>query len=405
MDKMIVGTTFPKPFIKENENSKFFNGFPGILHALPNGDNVLYFEDYEDININDNQVQYYLVELIAEPNFDENFYNWLKGLNKNKVIIGGWQTEFSTDLDEFAHKVILGRCDNIFETIKQEGIYVKGITDYKQFPRYDLFDLNNIMKKNNAKNHPKRDYGINTSFGCINNCDFCIMSKANANRGIGEKPLPYFKQEAELMLKIYGKQKRAFMYDSNFLQSKQWKEYLKFLNEINFADEYSFFASANIINLNDIPFMKTMNVVNIHIGLEDIRGHYIKNSKIKEVCDVLHKHQILISLSYIVNPQDLVEINSEKKLYSDLVDVINLLKPHSFEPNLLFIKNGTILYKQKLKDHSFDMNKYMQINNTLDNINFYTNDMQRSTEILLNFDQFGKDHLYPRYDLNTNYNI
>ncbi|MCK4354794.1 hypothetical protein KAW43_00335 [Candidatus Parcubacteria bacterium] len=165
----IIGMTFPSSNIKLGLE-------PSVITVLPEGDNVEY--SLKNIDFNDNDVRLYVCSVYISG-YDE-FVSWAFRHNKNKIIVGGYQpTIFPEEFERYAFKIVQGPCDDLFETIKQPGQIVTGITNYKRVPRYDLYKVQWNQQIIPDKKPDDIVTSINTSQGCPFRCDFCctpIMS-------------------------------------------------------------------------------------------------------------------------------------------------------------------------------------------------------------------------------------
>lgn len=394
MKKLIVGATIPNKIYDEFRGEKLpnprMNGFPGILTALPEGDNVRYMIDYNDMcELDDNQVEFYMIEICAELfSPSDKFKNWISKINKNKIVIGGAALPVLRDEDIEclnAGKIILGDCDDVMLTIQQPGYKVKGITNYQKLPRYDLLNINEIFKKNDCFVNGFDEYGLATSSGCLCNCNFCYQSIAGNVKHIS-KPLDYLEKECKSMVSLYGTANKCFLYDANFTMSKTWKEALTILRKNNFSKHYGFFASANTIKPGDAEFMRENDVYCISLGLEDINKNYSKNANITEVCRELYANGIGVNIGYIVNPEDLINPESERITIEKLHSILYDLRPINVFRSFLRIMYGTNLYYEYLKRPDFNMNEYLNVKKTTEFkcVNSIIKDPIRSEQIIQN---------------------
>ena len=333
MDKRkIIGMTFPMQDISLGLE-------PSVLTVVPDGDNVEYLLDYHTDKYNHEDVQYYLCSVYITGMMD--FIDWSKKHTKNKIIAGGYEPTINPDdFLDFAGRIIVGPCDSFWETIAQEGQIIKGITQNKRIPRYDLYNvqLNQQIIPDKRKNDIVTS--INTSQGCPFKCDFCCSPLMCDH--IMMKPLELVKEEARYLKKL--NPKWIFIRDENFPLQNDWKEKLSVIRTIG-AKIY-LFASANLLTEENVKFMKENNVYMICLGLEDITVEYGKNKRLDEVCELLHKYGIYVYLSFIVNP---VKINTDEKaesFYQRLLERFYKLRPEMVCGNFLMPFRGTKLWEE-----------------------------------------------------------
>ena len=109
---------------------------PSVLTVVPNGKNVKYIMDYNNIGVKDKDVDLYLCSVYVTGMKD--FIKFAKQHPKSKIIVGGYEPTMNPkDFIEHANKIITGPCDSFWETMEQNGQIVRGITLNKRIPRYD----------------------------------------------------------------------------------------------------------------------------------------------------------------------------------------------------------------------------------------------------------------------------
>jgi len=330
----IIGLSFPK-------QDKNLGLEPSILTVLPDGDNVEY--SYDNIDFDDSDVLYYACSVYISG-YNE-FKEWSNRHNKNKIIVGGYHpTTFPEQFVNFANKIVIGMCDNFYETIKQEGQIVNGIVDYNKIPRYDLYDIKYNQQVIPNKKQNELCTSINTSYGCPFKCDFCcspLMCPTLMSKPISliEKEIQYIKNRYSDNLPSY-----IFIRDENFPLQPDWKERLIAVEKLG-AKIY-LFASANLLKEEDVKFMSEHNVYMICLGLEDITVTYAKNVKLIEVCKLLKKYKIYIYLSFIVNPLKIIGQEAAINFYTLLFDRINEICPEMICGNFLMPFRGTKVWDE-----------------------------------------------------------
>ncbi len=328
--KKILALTFPKQDLNLGLE-------PSVLTVVPDGKNVKYIMDYNNIGFKDEDVDLYLCSVYITGMKD--FIKFAQQHPKSKIIVGGYEPTMNPgDFVDHAGKIITGPCDSFWETMEQQGQIVKGITLNKRIPRYDLYDIRLNQQIIPDKKPDDIVTSINTSSGCPNKCDFCC-SPLMSNYIIS-KPLELVKKEVEY-LKQYNP-KFIFIRDENFPLQKDWKQKLEEISKLD-AKTY-LFASANLLNEDTIKLMKDNNVYMTCLGLEDITVEYGKNRKLDEVCEILWKHGIYKYLSFIVNP---LKVNTSEKsaaFYEKLIGRFKNLKPEMVCGNFLMPFKGTKLW-------------------------------------------------------------
>ena len=330
--KKILATTFPK----QNEKLGLE---PSILTVVPNGSNVEYIMDIDLCEVDDEEVEYYLCSVYITGM--EEFKAWSRKHDKKKIIAGGYEPTINpNDFLDFADRIIIGPCDDFWETINQDGRIIKGITNNKRIPRYDLYDVR--LNQQIIPDKKKDDIvtSINTSQGCPFKCDFCCSPLMCDH--IMMKPLELVKEEVAYLKKL--NPKWIFIRDENFPLQTDWREKLTTIK--GSGAKIYLFASSNLCNEETVKYMKDNNVYMVCLGLEDITLEYGKNKKLDETCNLFHKYGIKVYLSFIVNP---VKINTDKKsdeFYAKLMERFYQLKPEMVCGNFLMPFRGTPLWEE-----------------------------------------------------------
>lgn len=332
--QLIVGMTFPK----QDTNLGLE---PSLLTVFPEGENVIY-SMINDHSYNDEDVMYYLCSVYI-TGMDE-FIEWSKHHNKDKIIAGGYEPTINPqDFTEYAGRVITGPCDDFYETIAQKGQVVKGITNYKKIPRYDLYDVRNNQQVIPDKRKEDICTSINTSQGCPFQCDFCCSPLMCDH--IMSKPLELVQKEIDYLK--HHNAKFIFIRDENFPLQRDWKEKLAIINQLG-AKIY-LFASSNLCTEENVRFMKENGVYMVCLGLEDITVNYRKNAELQRTCDLLHKYGIYVYLSFIVDPLKVNTKEKNSRFYERLRNRIEELKAEMVCGNFLMPFRGTKLW-EKYKD-------------------------------------------------------
>lgn len=379
--KKILAMTFPK----QNTNLGLE---PSVLTVVPDGDNVEYILDYHIDKYPDSDVQYYLCSVYITGMAD--FIEWSKTHSKEKIIVGGYEPTINTeDFLLYANRIITGPCDDFYETIKQPGRIIKGITNNKRIPRYDLYDVHLNQQIIPDKKSNDIVTSINTSQGCPFRCDFCCSPLMCDH--IMTKPLSLVAGEVNYLKQLHPK--FLFIRDENFPLQKDWKEKLKIIKETG-AKIY-LFASANLLTEENVRFMKEQNVYMICLGLEDITVEYGKNKKLNKVCELLHKYDIYVYLSFIVNPVKVHTKEASDEFYRKLLERFYQLKPEMVCGNFLMPFRGTKLWDEYKHLITFDDFKYYDSKSA-----FLEKDLKRRNEE--EFDMFYYQWLYYTSDFYQN---
>jgi len=324
----IVGMSFPPQDLNLGLE-------PSVLTVLPEGNNVEY--SLRNIDFNDKDIQYYVCSVYISG-YDE-FVNWASRHDKEKIIVGGYHpTTFPEEFERHAFKIVKGPCDDLFETIKQPGQLVKGITNYKKIPRYDLYNIRYNQQIIPDKKPDDFVASINTSQGCPFSCDFCCTPILCPK--LISKPLDLIEKEVAY-LKTQ-KPKWIFIRDENFPLQKDWPKRLEIIEETG-AKIY-LFASANLLNEEKIKTMKDHNVYMVCLGLEDITVDYVKNKNLDAVINLLKKHGIYTYLSFIVDPLKIIGREAGKEFYQKLMARLYELGPEMICGNFLMPFRGTKIW-------------------------------------------------------------
>jgi radical SAM superfamily enzyme YgiQ (UPF0313 family) len=324
----IIGLTFP-----EQDTSLGLE--PAILTVLPQ-DKECEFSPHNDL-FNDASVQYYLCSVYISGMAE--FKEWASHHDWNKIVVGGYHpTTFPEELVRYAHKIVQGPCDDFWETIKQEGQIVKGISNHKNIPRYDLYDISSNQQVIPGKKIDDICTSINTSMGCPMKCDFCC-SPIMCDRVVS-KPIEIIRKEVEYLKEF--KPKFLFIRDENFPMQKDWKERLSIIAESG-AKIY-LFASANLVTEEMADEFVKHNVYMVCLGLEDINSTYVKNKNLDRACEILHERGVMVYLSFIVDPLNIVGRESGKEFYERLLARFEELKPEMVCGNFLMPFRGTALW-------------------------------------------------------------
>jgi radical SAM superfamily enzyme YgiQ (UPF0313 family) len=330
----IIGMTFPR--------SDFNLGLePSILTVLPDGDNVSY--DLYNRDYNDKDVTFYLCSVYISG-YDE-FVKWALKHEKKKIVVGGYHpTTFPEDFTRYAEKVVQGPCDEIFDTIEQEGQIVTGVTKHQRLPRRDLYDVTCNQQIIPDKLQGDIVISINTSMGCNTKppCDFCCTPMMCPK--ILAKPLDLVSKEVEDLKKYNAK--FLFIRDENFTMQKDWRKRLEVIHGGLPTIKIYLFASANTLNEKSIKFMSEKGVYMICLGLEDPTSTYQKNKHLDESIRLMKKYGIMTYLSFIVNPLKIIGKEAGDAFYQTLTKRLEELGPEMICGNFLMPFRGTKIWDE-----------------------------------------------------------
>ena len=108
----------------------------------------------------------------------------------------------------------------------------------------------------------------------------------------------------------------------------------------------------------------------------------------EHVCKMLNYYNMEISLTYIIDPRDIIEPQNEKILYNKLFETIKMLNPTTFEHNILRVTKKTKLYYDLLNE-GYDMELYFKMcSDPFGSIDFFVKNKERTKEIIENMDTF-----------------
>jgi len=330
----VIGMTFPR-------SDANLGLEPSILTVLPPGENVEHCMTNQDFN--DADVQLYLCSVYISG-LDE-FIEWAMRHDKSKIVAGGYHpTTFPEDFERYVFKIVQGPCDDIWQTIQQEGQVVLGVVTDQHLPRRDLYDIGFNQQIIPDKQPDDVVVSINTSVGCNTTppCDFCcspIMCKR-----IFPRPLHFVEAEARALVQY--EPKFCFFRDENFTMQKDWRDRLRIIHSHLPNTRFYLFASANTLNLEKAQFMKDHGVYMICLGLEDPTASYGKNKKLDQVVRALKQVGIMVYLSFIVNPLNIIGVQPAKDFYDILLKRIEELAPEMICGNFLMPFRGTKLWDE-----------------------------------------------------------
>lgn len=328
----IVGLSFP-------EQNRNLGLEPSILTVLPEGENVEFSLINRDFN--DADVTTYLCSVYISG-FAE-FKDWASRHDVEKIIVGGYHpTSFPEDFPRYASRIVRGPCDDIQETLEQEGQVIAGISKGEHLPRRDLYDISLNQQVIPDKRPKDVVVSINTSIGCYRKkpCDFCctpIMCPS-----LLQRPTKTVEKEAGSL--VHYSPRFCFIRDENFTQQRDWKERLEIIHRALSETRLYLFASADTFKEDTAAIFARNGVYMVCLGLEDPTVEYAKNRKLDQVVGDLKKAGIMVYLSYIVDPLKVIGQEAARDFYSILMTRIRELAPEMICGNFLMPFPGTALW-------------------------------------------------------------
>lgn len=334
--KYIVGLTFPQQNLKLGLE-------PSLLTVLPDDTEEVkckYFLNEKDIDIPDEDVLCYACSVYITGVRD--FISFCKKIgNKEKIVCGGYEPTCSTEkFKPYASKIIVGTCNQFFETLAQDGQVVKGITKWNRIPRYDLWDIKLNQQIIPDKMPSDLVTSVNTSQGCPFKCNFCCSPLICDH--LVRKPIELLRREISCLQKMHPK--FIFIRDENFPLCSDWRERLAEISKLG-AKIYMFGSSNLLLNEGDIAYMKSCGTYMVCLGLEDVTESYAKNGQLDRSCSLLHNHGIGVYLSFIVNPLKIKTESSSSEFYSKLHARFTDLAPEMVCGNFLMPFPGTKIWE------------------------------------------------------------
>jgi hypothetical protein len=327
------GVQFPTMYIREAQELTL-NGIPPITLVLPQNEEAMFIERiHTHIDSNDCM---YLVHVLSSGYAD--FIGWARNIPKERIIVGGpHPSVIPTDFIQWAHKIVVGPCDDIINTIKQEGQIVQGKLTFENLPRYD------VLKKYKFTN-----YTLTTSFGCYNDCGFCIVPLVSQRKVIS-KPQSVLRDEARLFKNVFGKVDYIFLTDPNFTFRENWKQTLDTLNDVDIADGYTVACSMNAIVMSDLNDLQQGRVSILDIGVENPMHSYSKNIDSftdKVIQEIGKMNDMGFRFCFFEEPLRLLDSNYLEKFKSTMKHRLEECKPVKVCGRFLVPIPGTPSYEE-----------------------------------------------------------
>lgn len=341
--KNIIAIVFPQHGTNKDGLLLYSNIEPGILHVIPPDTEDIkakYIHFHKDIkNINDREVEYYLCSVYITG--VQEFLEFSKTVDKNKIILGGVQPTMTPELFKGTYfKLVKGLCNDLYKTINQIGDIVPGIMTHQHLPRYDLYNTDwNCQIIPDRAAHDKCA-SINTSIGCIHNCEFCC-TPVMYGRTIYKKPLDFLQKEVRLLTQNNQiKFKNVFIRDENLFMLDDWDARLDILRNEELSEKYHCFASADKIKGHAKKILeKGIQLVNLDFGIP--KRIEKKNKKFYETCIECFDEGLQTQIAFIINPVEVSDPKKEDEMYEILNDMVEKCKPTMLSGNFLMPFPGT----------------------------------------------------------------
>ena len=350
-DRLIVGLVFPQHEVDKTD----FTGLqepilntniePSLLAVLPPGDNVRYAHRHEELaDISDEDVELYLCSVYI-TGFRQ-FMEFAETVDSDKIVVGGVQPTMTPEwFDGLCWKIVRGLCDDAYATIGQDGDVVQGVVSYENLPRYDLYDVRYNSQIIPDRMHDETCSSINTSVGCVHNCEFCCTPVMYGRR-IYKKPIEFLEREARLLVELNGTFDNVFIRDENFLMLPDHVRRIETLNRVGLARRYHCFASADQVLRCDLPRLVENGLVLVNMDYGDPFKTYLKNDRIAKACQLLRRHGILVQMSYIIDPTQVLDRRNEDHAYDILEKMTRSCHPAMLSGNFLMPFPGTPIFER-----------------------------------------------------------
>jgi len=392
--KRIIGLSFP------GNGSMQVGLEPGILNVLPPGDNVEFSPRTQKFN--DSTVGMYMCSVYIAGRRE--FKEWAMEHDTSKIVVGSYDpTMFPEEYLNFAAKIVMGPCNDIWATLSQEDVVFQRaffnptddfqlafnpqtlepikdpkalkelLADKKRRPNNSRFKKGKFVSdvkpgreyvndriipgvldpaypylprydlynvNNNAQVIPDMQSGqIVTS---VNTSFGCIYNCSFCCTPLMFDALvskPLGSLAREVALLKALRPSFLFIKDENPTLLPDFEERIKIIATPG-AKIYMF-SPANKLTKEVADIMKKNNVYMVCLGLEDPRVTYEKNENLGGAIELLKERGIYTYLSYIVNPLDVVGAEEGQAFYTLLMNKLRLYKPEMICGNFLMPFPGT----------------------------------------------------------------
>jgi len=320
---------------------------PSVLYLSPSQGELVFLED----NIPRPDIDLYLCSVYTRG-YNE-FVRFAQAVGRDKVVAGGYHpTAEPEDILRYAHKVVVGYCDNIDQILDEKPGIHKGSFGFTHMRR-DLIDMS-TLKQVYPDIHPHDISGsMVSSVGCPYDCDFC-STPSMSGRKMRTATLGYVEREIDDLVKRGAT--TVFIRDESFATHPMVREIAPFFKD-KFKVLYSFGTSGVYAKHPEIlKVLKENGWHSLNIGLEDVGVKYKKNINLKLGVENIHKNGLRHVMSFIVNDDGKTEEEARAN-YRALYDAFIDLKPLQVCANFLMPFPGTKLwenYKHRVTSADFD---------------------------------------------------
>lgn len=320
---------------------------PSVLYLSPSQGDLEFIED----NKPRSDIDLYLCSVYTRG-FNE-FVAFSNEVGKNKIIAGGYHpTAVPEEVLPYAHKVVIGYCDNIDEIIVGEPGISRGSFGFTKMRR-DLLDMS-TMKQVYPDIYPNDVSGsMVSSVGCPYDCDFC-STPSMSGRKMRTATLDYVAEEiADLVSR---KVTTVFIRDESFATHPMMAEVAPLFKD-KFKVLYSFGTSGVFAKKPELLRALADNGWHsLNLGLEDVGVKYKKNLNMKVGVENIHRNGLKHVMSFIVN-DDGKTLEEARANYNALYEAFADLHPLQVCANFLMPFPGTKLwenYKHRVTQKDFD---------------------------------------------------
>lgn len=344
-------------------NGKFTFNEPlslGILSALTPSHYIIELidENFEDFEVKDCD----LVAITATTASVNRAYRIASDYKKQGIptIIGGVHASLNPDeASGYFTSVVIGDAENVWKLVISdfENKSLKKTYRSANQTRYIQEPDRKIFEKYKYPAHT-----VETSRGCIFDCDFCCVSKFH-EKNYFERPINELLNELKKL-----KNKIVFFSDDNFIgrihNKQRLLEILKLIANLNL--KWYAFSSINIFYHQDILLqLKLSGCKMLHIGFEsdDVQSlievkksqniHYFNENKIDDIVNCLHSFKISVMGGFIYGFDSDDPIIMRRRL-----DRIKKSKIDWFTINLLTPLPGSNLYNKFLTENRIQYKNY-----------------------------------------------
>lgn len=281
------------------------------------------------------------------------FKEFAKKVGRGKIIAGGYHpTAVPEDTFKYAHKVVVGYCNNIDEIITGDPGIVRGRFGFTPLRR-DLIDMKRMMQIYPDIRRDDISGSMVSSVGCPYACEFCSTPNMSGRR-MKMSEMEYVEKEIQDL-----KDKRAttvFIRDESFATNSKLKEFAPLFKD-KFRILYSFGTGAVMASRPELIKVLVENGWHsLNFGLEDIGVKYNKNKNLAQAAQNCRDLGMKYVLSFIVNDRGKTKEEARAN-YNALYQAFIDLKPSQVCANFLMPFPGTQLwksYKDIVKEEDFE---------------------------------------------------